>query len=213
MKSNKILFLMLCCLMSISSITFAQSRMIYQTTIGSTKSSEAQAMEGFFKDVNYAFYLFGQGADYHRTQEQINKAFATQSFLFGAQKNRFGLYYEGNRFEEKTSAGGLSIERRNNSHMAWGDYDVLTLRSQNKMFKAAGFIGLGVGMTLDTINTKFLEEDQKDQSEYQWKAGAQIGVALQASVVGLRLEGQVLTGANRNPNPGYAGFARIGLVF
>ena len=213
MKMKKILLLTWLCVMGVSQFSQAQNRTSYQTVIGTTKNSEAQGMENFFRDMDYAFYLFGFGSDYQRTQEQINKSYPTQSFLIGMHKNRIGVYYEGNRFEEKTSSGNLSIERRNNSHVVWGDYDLFAISSKTKLFKAAGFVGLGAGATLDTVNTKLMDIDQKDQSEYQWKAGAQIGLSLQGSVVGLRLEGQVLTGANRNPNPGYAGFARIGLVF
>ncbi len=213
MKTNRVLALMVLCLLSLSQASFAQNRTNYQTTIGNSQAVQPSVIESFFKDMDYAIYLFGQGGDYHRTQEQVNKSLPTQSFLMGVHKRSFGLYYEGNRFEEKSSSGNLSIERRNNSHMAWGDYDVFAVSSKSRMFKTAGFVGLGLGMTLDTVNTKFIDDDQKDQSEYQWKAGAQIGLALQASVIGLRFEGQVLTGANRNPNPGYAGFARIGLIF
>lgn len=175
---------------------------------------KAEQLEvGFFDDLRFAIYFYGYGADYQKTQEQINKNFPSESYLLGVQKDRFGLYYEANRLEEKTGAGNLSIERRNNSHMVWGDYDFVVLSTRAKTLQARGFAGIGGGMTLDTVTTKFLGEEKKDQSEYQWKSGAQLGVSLQIYIISLRLEGQVLTGANRNPNPGYAGYARVGLVF
>ncbi|MFN7904060.1 MAG: hypothetical protein ACK5P5_02650 [Pseudobdellovibrionaceae bacterium] len=182
-------------------------------TVGTSRVVEDGLDETFFQNLNYVFFVFGAGSDYHRNQEQISKNLPTESFLIGLHKDRYGLYYEANRFEEKSGTGNLTIERRNNSHMIWGDYDVFGYATSKKTFQFKGFLGLGLGMTLDTITTKFLSNEQKDQSEYQWKSGAQAGLEMQASVIALRAEGQILTGANRNPNPGYAGFVRIGLIF
>jgi hypothetical protein len=182
-------------------------------TLPAQKIKIAKPDPGFFDDIKILIYFYGYGSDYQKTQEQINKSFPAESYLLGVQKSRVGLYYEGNRIEEKTGSGNLSIERRNNSHMVWADYDFIVLSNRQKTFQAKSFAGIGAGMTLDTVTTKFIGEEKKDQGEYQWKSGGQLGLALQAYFMSLRFEGQVLTGANRNPNPGYAGFVRLGIIF
>lgn len=178
-----------------------------------TETQQARLQpEDLFHYFDFSFYI-GRGVDYQKVQDQTNQNISADSVLLGMQRKRLGFFYEANRIEEKTGTGNLNIERRNNSHMLWVDYDVIQFASSKKVFQMKGFLGGGLGMTLDTVTTKFMDMQDKDQSEYQWKGGAQIGATLQLYFVSLRVDGQMLTGANRTPNPGYAGFARLGMVF
>ena len=200
-------------ILSLGMNALAQKKSLRAATPSQQISTEQNELTHFFSDMKFGFYFASKGAEYVKTQDQRNQSIGIESYLFLTKKNKFTLAYEANRWDESNRAGNVFVERRNNSHMLWGTYDLLSAQYFNRWMSSSLFVGAGGGASLDTILTRMMDEETKDQGQYQWKAGGILGVDTQLSFVSLRLEGQILSGANRNPNPGYAGYARFGVIF
>ena len=195
--------------MSLSALSFLIGVLTFSMSIQAAESSPHRRSNKTPSSsrVQPLFYL-GAGFYSERSQSQETALRRPENFSFGLRYGLWAGLIESSQFEEVTGQGNFSVERKRKSYLFWLSHDVMNFESW--LFFP---IGVGVGVYNETSIQKMGGLEDRVNGDYQWNSGLSAGPELRYRALTFKAEAQLLFANNQTPNPTWAAFAKLGVLF